>query len=142
MYAAPGYPKKHGTPRVVVDLKPHTLITNSAVAANDRWQFLVKGQTTEEQVRGQIRVNSSAAVVLLALAGAGIGRINDVVGEQLVGQGLLKQVLFRYCSPVQYPTYAAILAERQRAPKICATMDFLTLCFADFRPRLTRCLVK
>ena len=85
-------------------------------------------------MQGQIRVNSSAAVVLLALAGAGFGRINDVVGGQLVGQGLLKQVPGRYCSPVQYPAYAAILAERHRAPKIRATMDFFTLFVADFRP--------
>ncbi len=135
LYAAPGYLKKHGMPRVVDDLKAHSLITNSAVAAHNRWQFSSKGQTIEEQVQGQIRVNSSAAVVSLALAGAGIGRINDVVGKQLVGQGLLKQVLARYCSPVQYPAYAAILAERHRAPKIRATMDFLEMCFADFRPR-------
>ena len=92
LYAAPGCLKKHGTPRVAAELQAHSLITNSAVASRNRWQFLVKGQVNEEQVQGQIRVNSSAAVVLLARAGAGIGRINDVVGGQLVGQGLLKQV--------------------------------------------------
>ena len=72
---------------------------------------------------------------MLAPAGAGFGRKNDLVGEQLVGQGLLKQVPGRYCSPEHYLAYAAILAERHRAPKIRATMDFLTLCFADFRPQ-------
>ena len=135
LQAASGYLKKHGTPRVAAELQAHSLITNSAVASHNRWQFLVKGQVNEEQVQGQIRVNSSAAVVLLALAGAGFGRINDVVGGQLVGQGLLKPVPGRYYSPEHYPAYAAILAERHRAPKIRATMDFLTLCFADFRPQ-------
>lgn len=134
LYAAQGYLKKHGTPRVVADLKAHSLIANSAVATHNRWQFSVKGQVIEELVQGHIRVNSSAAVVSLVLAGAGIGRVNDVVGKQLVEQGLLQQVLGRYSSPVQYPAYAAILAERYRAPKIRATMDFLTLCFAGFRP--------
>ena len=134
LYAAPSYLKNHGTPRSPDDLQSHRLITNSAVAAHNRWQFAVKNQVIEERVTGHVRVNSSAAVVALVVAGAGIGRINDVVGEQLVVQGMLKQVLGRYRSPEQYPVYAAILAERHRAPKIRATMDFLSDCFADFQP--------
>jgi DNA-binding transcriptional LysR family regulator len=125
--------RKHGTPRTPDDVLSHSLITNTAVAAHNRWQFLARGQTIVHEVRGQVRVNSSAAVVSLALAGAGIGRINDVVGQQLVTQGRLMPVLARYRSPEQYPVYAAILAERHRAPKIRATMDFLGLCFADFK---------
>ena len=133
LYAAPAYLKKHGIPRQPSDLQSHSLITNSAVAAHNRWQFLVKGQAIEERVAGQVRVNSSAAAVSLAVAGAGIGRVNDVVGQQLVLQRQLKPVLNRYRAPDQYPVYAAILAERHRAPKIRATMDFLELCFAAFK---------
>ena len=134
LYAAPGYLKKYGSPRTPDDLLAHSLITNTAVAAHNRWQFLVSGQVAVREVRGQVRVNSSAAVATLALAGAGIGRINDVVGHELAIQGLLKPVLARYSSPEQYPVYAAILAERHRAPKIRATVDFLTLSFSSFRP--------
>ena len=133
LYAAPGYLKKHGSPRTPGDLLAHCLITNTVVAAHNRWQFSVGGQTVVQEVRGQVRVNSSAAVVSLCLAGAGIGRINDVVGQQLSLQGLLKPVLPRYLMLDEYPVYAAILAERHRAPKIRATMDFLALCFAAFR---------
>ena len=79
-------------------------------------------------------VNSSAAVVSLALAGAGIGRINDVVGQQLNMRGKPMPVLARYSAPQEYPAYATILAERHRAPKIRATKVFLALCFADFTP--------
>ena len=137
LYAAPGYLKKHGTPRKPDDLLQHSLITNTVVAAHNRWQFLVNIQPIVREVRGQVRVNSSAAVVSLALAGAGIGRINDVVGNQLVLQGLLQPVLAKCSAPGQYPVYAAILAERHRAPKIRATMDFLTLCFSAFRAENT-----
>ena len=133
LYASPAYLKKHGSPRLPVDLSGHSLITNTAVAAHNRWQFSVKGQTVQHDIRGQIRVNSSAAVVALVLAGAGIGRINDVVANVLVMQGLLKPVLGRYNVPAQYPVYAAILAERHRAPKIRVTVDFLALCFAAFK---------
>jgi DNA-binding transcriptional LysR family regulator len=135
LYATPAYLKKYGTPRDPADLQTHSLITNSAVATHNHWQFLVKNEIIHEEVRGQLRVNSSAAVVSLALAGAGIGRINDVVGTRLVMDGQLKPVLARYNVAQQYPVYAAILAERHRAPKIRATMDFLTLCFAAFKPQ-------
>jgi DNA-binding transcriptional LysR family regulator len=137
LYAAPVYLKKHGVPRMPADLKAHSLITNSMVAAHNRWPFLVKGQASEELVQGHVRVNSSSAVVALAIAGAGIGHVNDVVGQQLVVQGQLKQVLSRYTTAQQYPVYAAVLAQRHRAPKIRATMDFLTLCFAGFKPAAT-----
>ena len=104
------------------------------LAAHNRWQFLARGQTVVHEVRGQVRVNSSAAVVFLALAGAGIGHINDVVGQQLVMRGKLVPVLACYSASEQYPVYTAILAEQHRAPKIRATMGFLVLCFADFKP--------
>lgn len=135
LYAAPGYLKKHGTPRSPADLAAHSLITNTAVAAHNSWQFSDKGHIIHQAMRGQLRVNSSAAVVSLTLADTGIGRINDVVANALVVQGLLKPVLGRYNTSEQYPVYAAILAERHRAPKIRVTMDFLALCFADFRSK-------
>ena len=137
LYASPAYLKKHGTPRAPADLAAHSLITNTAVATHNRWEFSVKGEITHQDMRGQLRVNSSAAVVLLTLAGTGISRINDVVANVLVLQGLLKPVLGRYNTSEQYPVYAAILAERHRAPKIRVTMDFLALCFAAFKDRRT-----
>ena len=135
LYAAPAYLKKYRTPRTPDDLLAHSLITNTVVAAHNRWQFSASGQAAVREVRGQVRVNSSAAVVALTLGGAGIGRINDVVGEDLVRKGLLKPVLAQYSAPDQYPVYAAILAERHRAPKIRASMDFLARCFEAFTPQ-------
>lgn len=135
LYAAPAYLKKYRTPRTPDDLLAHSLITNTVVAAHNRWQFSASGQAAVREVRGQVRVNSSAAVVALTLGGAGIGRINDVVSEDLVRKGLLKPVLAQYSAPDQYPVYAAILAERHRAPKIRASMDFLARCFEAFTPQ-------
>lgn len=137
LYAAPAYLKKYGVPSGPGDLSRHSLITNTVVAAHNRWQFVVKGEPVYEAVRGQLRVNSSAAALSLALAGAGIGRINSVVADLLVERGELRKVLGRYASPEQYPVYAAILAERHRVPKIHAATDFLSLCFAAFKPAKT-----
>ena len=62
--------------------------------------------------------------------------------DTVVANGQLRPVLARYTVPQQYPVYAAILAERHRAPKIRATMDFLTICFAAFRPEKIRPALK
>ncbi len=135
LYASPAYVKKHGSPRSPEELSEHWLITNTAVAAHNRWQFSVKGQIVQQDAKGQLRVNNSAAVVSLTLAGAGIGRINNVLANELVMEGQLKLVLGRYNTSQQYPVYAAILAERHRAPKIRVTMDFLELCFLAFKSK-------
>ncbi len=132
LYASPGYLKQHGTPRTPDDLAQHTLIGNSTTLTHNEWGFNMNGQMVIRTLPGHLRVNSSAAVVALALSGAGIARINDVVGDSLVAQGQLKPVLQRYVQPGQYAVYAMILAERHRAAKIRATMDFLQTCFAAF----------
>jgi DNA-binding transcriptional LysR family regulator len=132
LYAAPSYLKKHGTPQRPDDLQQHTVIGNTATTTHNQWRFKVGGQTVTHMLPGQMRVNSSAAVVSLALAGVGIARINDAVGNSLVAQGRLKPVLVRYVVPGEYSVFAAVLAERHRAAKIRATMDFLQAGFAAF----------
>lgn len=132
LYAAPAYLRRHGTPRTPAELEAHTLIGNTASPSHNRWSFEVNGEPLTITVAAPLRVNSSSAVVALALAGAGIARINDVLGAQLVAQGHLKPVLTRYVLPGEHAIYAAILAERHRARRISATMDYLQTCFAAF----------
>jgi DNA-binding transcriptional LysR family regulator len=132
LYASPGYLKKYGLPRKPGDLLSHSLISNTASPAHNRWLFKEHGRLSTTEVLGQVRVNSSAAVVCAAVAGAGIARVNDVVGKALVDQGRLKPVLERYTVTGNHLIHAVILAERNRAPKIRATLDYLQACFADF----------
>ena len=58
-------------------------------------------------MRGQLRVNNSAAVMSFALAGGGIARVNDVLGLDFVRQGKLEPLLADCCIPGDYPIYAA-----------------------------------
>jgi len=132
LYAAPSYLRRHGAPQTPAELEKHTLIGNTASPGHNHWSFLVEGSPLTLVVAAQLRVNSSSAVVSLALAGAGIARINDVLGARLVKQGKLKPVLARHVVPGEHSIYAGILAERHRAPKIRATMDHLETCFAAF----------
>lgn len=132
LYAAPSYLRQHGTPRTPTGLDRHTLVANTATPSHNRWEFRVNGETLSRESQGDIRVNSSSAVVSLALAGAGIARINDLVGDSLVAQGRLKPVLARYVVPGEYHIHAVILASRHRAPRIRATMEWLQSCFVSF----------
>lgn len=133
LYASPQYLKKHGAPRTPADLEAHTLIGNTASPSHNRWEFIVDGIPVSRLVAAQLRANSSSAVVSLVLAGCGIARINDVLGAQLVSQGRLRPVLARHGVAGEHHIHAGVLAARQRAPKIRATMDYLLACFSAFR---------
>lgn len=135
LYASPGYLRKYGTPKSVQDLATHRLISNAATRTHNKWDFNVDGVSTSLNVQGGVRVNSSASVVSLALADAGIARVNDVIGQCLVDQGKLKPVLTKFVDPGASPIYAVILSTRNRAPKILATMAYLQSCFASFQLR-------
>jgi DNA-binding transcriptional LysR family regulator len=105
-------------------------IGNTASPSHNRPDFMVDGTPVTRTVAGQLLINSSAAVVSLALAGCGIARINEVLGGQLDGQGRLQPVVARHGIPAEHQFHAGILAARQRAPKIRAMVDHLVVCFA------------
>jgi LysR family transcriptional regulator for bpeEF and oprC len=132
LFAAPSYLAAHGEPQHPDELASHVLITNTAAPLHNQWAFRLDEQPTTRAMQGAVRVNNSAAVMALALAGAGIARINDVLGYALVEQGRLRPVLSPYCVAGVYHVHAAILAERRRAPKIRVTTDWLASCFAAF----------
>ena len=138
LYAAPGYLKKYGMPQKPDDLNSHSLIVNSATPSQNQWRFLIDGQQTVCAMQGRLRVNTSSAVLSMALAGVGIARVNDVLGQEFARQGKLIPVLSDYCIPGEYSIYAAMLSERHRAPKIRATMEYLKTCFAAFLPQTGR----
>ncbi|TAK75515.1 MAG: LysR family transcriptional regulator [Aquabacterium sp.] len=132
LYAAPAYLAAHGEPGHPDELDAHSLITNPTAPLHNRWTFLVDGRPVTRVKRGGVQADNSAAVVSLALAGAGIARINDVLGRELVRQGRLAPVLAGACLPGDHLIHAAVLGERRRAPKMRACLDWLKDSFAGF----------
>lgn len=130
LYAAPDYLRRHGEPHSVDDLPAHQLIGNSAVAGHNLWRFNAAGGSAQLQVQGQVRADCSAAVAALALAGAGIASLNDLVGEALVREGRLQPVLAPVVEPGRHAVQAVVLAERHRAPRIRAVLAHLQAAFA------------
>jgi DNA-binding transcriptional LysR family regulator len=66
----------------------------------------------------------------MVLQGLGIGRINTWVGETLVAQGLLVEVLADFVDPQPVPVYAVTAPTRHRLPKIKACLDYWEAWFA------------
>ncbi|RCW74652.1 LysR family transcriptional regulator [Pseudorhodoferax soli] len=127
LYAAPAYLDRHGAPGSVAALATHALIGNTAVPGHNLWLFHAEGGLA---VQGQLRADCSAAVVAMALAGAGIASLNDLVAEPLVRQGRLQPVLAHCVDPGEHSIQAVVLAERHRAPRIRAMLAHLQAAFA------------
>ncbi len=127
LYAAPDYLDRHGAPRSVAELAAHTLIGNTAVPGHNLWSFHAEGSLA---VQGQLRADCSAAVVAMALNGAGIASLNDLVAEPLVRQGRLQPVLAQLVDPGEHSIQAVVLAEQHRAPRIRAMLAHLQAAFA------------
>ncbi|WP_082524966.1 LysR family transcriptional regulator [Pseudorhodoferax sp. Leaf274] len=130
LYAAPAYLAQHGAPRSVAELAAHALVGNTAVPGHNLWSFHGPDGPASLPVQGQLRADCSAAVVGLALAGAGIASLNDLVAEPLVRQGRLQPVLAHSVAPGEHSIQAVVLAERHRAPRIRAMLAHLQAVFA------------
>jgi DNA-binding transcriptional LysR family regulator len=124
LYAAPAYANARGLPLRPDELAAHTLVTNSAVAVVNEWPFRVDGQAWSYAARGRWRANDSGTAAQMVLEGLGIGRLNTWVGEALVAQGLLVEVLAGFIDPQPVPVYAVTAPTRHRLPKIKACLDY------------------
>ncbi|GAB3646413.1 LysR family transcriptional regulator [Ramlibacter alkalitolerans] len=130
LYAAPAYAQARGLPARPEELAAHALVTNNAVTFLNEWPFRVEGEARAYPARGQWRANDSGTVAQMVLQGLGIGRLNTWVGEALVAQGLLVEVLAGFIDPQPVPVYAVTAPTRHRLPKIKACLDYWEEWFA------------
>jgi DNA-binding transcriptional LysR family regulator len=135
LYAAPSYARTRGLPGRPEDLAAHTLVTNSAIPMLNDWPFRVDGEAWSFPARGQWRANDSGMAATMVLQGLGIGRLNTLVGDGLVAQGLLVPVLPALVDPQPVPVYAVTAPTRHRLPKIKACLDYWSEWFAQPLPR-------
>ncbi|MEJ8839482.1 LysR family transcriptional regulator [Ramlibacter sp. AN1133] len=130
LYAAPSYAQAHGLPSRPEELAAHALVTNSAVTMLNDWPFRVDDEAWSYAARGQWRANDSGMAAQMVLQGLGIGRLNTWVGDALVAQGLLVEVLAAFIDPQPVPVYAVTAPTRHRLPKIKACLDYWEEWFA------------
>ncbi|MFJ3073618.1 LysR substrate-binding domain-containing protein [Pseudomonas sp. NPDC087029] len=96
LYASPGYLARTGIPQEPEQLADHALILHTAPRILKAWHFSRDGRITSLRPHPRLRLNSGVAVYHSALAGAGIARLADWVGEAQVKAGRLVRVCADY----------------------------------------------
>jgi DNA-binding transcriptional LysR family regulator len=94
MVAAPGYLKKHGTPRRAQDLSAHVALIYSSVVGDEFWRMHTpKGEPVTVPVSGRFRSNNLSAVLAAARDGLGIALMPRYVASESMASGKVVAVL-------------------------------------------------
>jgi DNA-binding transcriptional LysR family regulator len=122
--AAPGYLKRHGTPRTLDDLARHNCLAISNQGSQRGWTFRADGKFVTLKVQGNMVCNDGAVLHDWALAGRGLAwRSMWEVGHEIEA-GRLVPVLDHYAAPGN--DIYAVFAQRRHLPlRIRVFVDFL-----------------
>jgi len=123
--ASPDYLARHGRPARPSDLLRHPCLTLSHMPGSSIWQFLVDGKLVPINVKGPISADSADMLLKLAIAGAGIVRLGDIIVSTAIRQGRLEAILQDMQEPGGFPFWALMPPGRQRTPKVRVFLDFL-----------------
>ena len=121
--AAPSYLTRHGMPRTPADLANHLCIVMATTLS--RWPFRTREGINHVEITPRVTTDNGEAALRLALDGAGIVRLSDMMLGGPVSRGLLVPLLtdVHYAEPL--PVSALYLTGRHRLPKVRVFLDFL-----------------
>lgn len=122
--ASPGYLARCGVPRVPTDLLRHNCLLHSGQARLAQWPMVQDGRRVLLPVTGAMRSDSADLLHDLAVAGVGIVRLGDFLGEQALADGRLVPLLAAHHDDDPTPISALVLPGRQNVARVRA---FLTL---------------
>jgi len=129
IFAAPGYLREHGRPKVPHDLTHHNcLIVRQDDAAYGQWHLTKGRQTQTIKVRGTLSSNDGAAVLIWALNGRGVLLRSEWDAAPFVRSGQLEVLLDDYALPPA-DIYAVYPQKQNLAAKVRVFVDFLTAHF-------------
>jgi len=123
--AAPAYLRRRGTPRSAADLRDHDCIVVSGPGLN-RWPFKTRGGAVDIiDVRPRVSTDDAEAAVRLAIEGAGITRLSDVMVGGPLQAGELVPLLTDIHHVQPFPLAAIYPAGRQRLPRVAVFIEFV-----------------
>ena len=122
--AAPSYLAQYGTPRVPADLAKHVCIS-LAVGEATRWPFRTARGIEQFDIPARVTSDNGEVALRLALDGAGIVRLGDLLVGEPIRRGMLVPLLadVHHAEPIALS--AVYLAGRHRTPKVRVFLDFL-----------------
>lgn len=121
--ASPSYIERCGLPRVPADLADHTCIVFSAAAR--RWPFDTRNGVAYTEIANCIITDSSDTALRLALHGAGIVRLGDIMVGEPIRRGRLVHLLADTHHAESVLVSALYFSGRNRLPKVRVFLDFL-----------------
>jgi DNA-binding transcriptional LysR family regulator len=123
--AAPAYLQRRGTPQAAADLKHHDCIVVAGPQLS-RWPFKTRGGGVDVvEVRPRVSTDDAEAALRLAIEGAGIIRLSDVIVGGPLRNGELVALLTDIHHVEPFPLAAIYPAGRQRLPRVAVFIEFL-----------------
>ena len=131
MVAAPGYLKKHGTPKRAQDLSAHVALIYSSVVGDEFWRMHTpKGDPVTVPVSGRFRSNNLSAVLAAARDGLGIALMPRYVASESLASGKVLEVLSDHKLPEQ-EIHAVFPSPKLVPGKVSGFVAFLQGRFAE-----------
>jgi DNA-binding transcriptional LysR family regulator len=131
MVAAPGYLKKHGTPKRAQDLSAHVALIYSSVVGDEFWRMHTpKGDPVTVPVSGRFRSNNLSAVLAAARDGLGIALMPRYVASESLASGKVVEVLGDHALPEQ-EIHAVFPSPKLVPGKVSGFVAFLQGRFAE-----------
>lgn len=126
---APAYFKKHGVPRTPDDLASHNFLVFTGTSYMRAWRLgSSKAETLEVPLRGNLRSNNAAVLLLGALTGQGLVGMPTYLVSDALQSGQLRTVLDEYAPP-PLSIRAVYPHSRHLSAKVRAFVDFLAARF-------------
>ncbi|KQY99961.1 LysR family transcriptional regulator [Pseudolabrys sp. Root1462] len=122
--AAPSYLEKRGTPQTAADLKAHDCIVVAGPGLN-RWPFKTRAGIDVVEVRPRVTTDSAEAAMRMAIEGAGIIRLSDVIVGDPLKKGELVPLLTAIHHVEPFPLAAIYPTGRNRLPRVAVFLEFL-----------------
>lgn len=122
--AAPSYLEKRGTPQAAADLKAHDCIVVAGPGLN-RWPFKTRAGIDVVEVRPRVTTDSAEAALRMAIEGAGIIRLSDVIVGDPLQKGELVPLLTAIHHVEPFPLAAIYPTGRNRLPRVAVFIEFL-----------------
>jgi DNA-binding transcriptional LysR family regulator len=124
--ASPGYLERHGTPSTLQELGRHQcLVYQGSPVSHGGWRYMQNGKEITLHPTGRCRVNTSEALLQLALDDMGIVRFPTYIVGQHLRTGRLKEILAEYAGDLDMALYMIYMPNRYMQPKVRAFIDYL-----------------
>lgn len=123
--ASPEYIAQHGTPKKPNDLLQHNCLLLNGFRRQAKWPMFEDDRRVEIAVGGSVTADNADVLLDMAIAGVGIIRLGDFLGEEAFTTDRLIPLLEDCHDNDPQPITVLISPERLRIPRIRAFVDFL-----------------